>query len=64
MVSRAYFKTKFDNAEARRDPQTQFICEKCEKNTVLEKINFFLQNCFSLIFFYDHPEDDPDLLKN
>ena len=64
MVTRAYFKTKFDNAEARRDPQTRFICEKCEKNTVFEKINFFLQNCFSLIFLYDHPEDDPDLLKN
>ena len=64
MVSRAYFKTKFDNAEARRDPQTRFICEKCEKNTVFEKINFFLQNCFSLIFFSDHPEDHPDLLKN
>lgn len=60
-ILRAYFKPKMNNAEACRDKCGQFLYEKGEKNTVFEKIFFFLQNCFSLIFLYDHPEDDPDL---
>ena len=60
----AYFKPEMNNVEACRDKCGQFLYEKGEKNTVFEKINFFLQNCFSLIFLYDHPEDDPVLLKN
>ena len=64
MVPWAYFKTKIENVDACPDLQIRFVSEKSEKKSVFQKIKFFLQKCFLLKFFSEHPDDHPELLKN